>query len=232
MFSSKVYRQCPSTELRRVEFLEFGEGRDCDGGVGLIAADFVEEAPVVPHESSVAPVQESAGTPQVDVDSLVAEAYARGRRESLAQIREDFGQSVEALSLAMEQLSALRESLLLDNLNDMKRLVMVIAEQVVGAVVEQDPDLILRTLKKALHFSVQSDEYQIRVSPDDFKAVTEKKPFFLSAISGLNNIVFESDPSISPGGCVVESELGEVDATIEAQLDEIRKNLLFAPPKT
>jgi flagellar assembly protein FliH len=55
--------------------------------------------------------------------------------------------------------------------------------------------------------------------------VTENKPLFLSSISGLQSIVVESDEDISRGGCVVESDQGKVDATIETKLEKIQDQL-------
>jgi len=233
MYSSRVYREIPQADLRRVQFLEFSEGSDdLDGGLCLEAREFVEEelsAVVEPLSLSVRQ-EAAASVEKPDVDALVSEACARGRREALSQASQEFGLASDALGRALEELSLLRESLLKNSAEDMKRLVMTIAEQVVGNVVACDSELILRTIKKALHFAVQSDEYHIRVNPADFRIVTEKKPLFLSSVAGLNNIIFESDPGIEPGGCIVESELGEVDATIGAQLEEIRKSLSASDP--
>ena len=55
--------------------------------------------------------------------------------------------------------------------------------------------------------------------------VIEKKPLFIASISGLKNIIFEGDAAIARGGCLVESTLGQVDATLESQLAQIRQHL-------
>jgi len=55
--------------------------------------------------------------------------------------------------------------------------------------------------------------------------VTQQKPLFLASISGLKNLSIETDSEISPGGCRVDSDLGDVDATIETQLETIRQSL-------
>ena len=87
-------------------------------------------------------------------------------------------------------------------------------------------ELILTTIDKALRAAVRSDHYHIKVHPDDLALVTEKKPLFITSINGLESITVEGDPQIAQGGCLVESDLGAVDATIEGQLEEIRRTLL------
>jgi flagellar assembly protein FliH len=58
--------------------------------------------------------------------------------------------------------------------------------------------------------------------------VMEKKPLLMASISGLKNLTVEENSGITRGGCLVESELGQVDATIESQLEEIREKILRA----
>jgi flagellar assembly protein FliH len=75
---------------------------------------------------------------------------------------------------------------------------------------------------------VDADSYRIRVSSQDFELVNQQKPLFLASISGMKNISITADTAITPGGCRVESDLGDVDATIESQLEEIKKVLVGA----
>jgi flagellar assembly protein FliH len=107
----------------------------------------------------------------------------------------------------------------------MVRLVRTIAEKVIHVEVRSRERPILRAVERAIHASVQSEEYRVRVNPEDMSVVTENKPLFLASISGLQNIVIESDQEISRGGCVVESDQGKVDGTIETQLEQIQEQL-------
>ena len=35
--------------------------------------------------------------------------------------------------------------------------------------------------------------------------------------------IFQSDPSIEGGGCYIETELGNIDATLSTQVSELKK---------
>ena len=128
----------------------------------------------------------------------------------------------------LAELAELREQVLKKSSEDMLRLVLAIAEQVVHCQVSVNPEIIVETLQNALQNAISSDQYHVRVHPDDLALVMEKKPLFLASVSGLKNITLEGDSSVSRGGCLVESELGRVDATIEGQMGELRKMLLPA----
>lgn len=131
-----------------------------------------------------------------------------------------------ALAESLGELSRLRETVLKNSTDDMLRLVLAIAEQVIHREVAADPTIILATLQEALQAAIHSDAYHVRVHPDDLAMVMERKPLFLASISGLKNITLEGDATVSRGGCLVESELGQVDASIEGQLGELRDKLL------
>ncbi|HDR47152.1 MAG TPA: hypothetical protein ENN94_05555 [Geoalkalibacter subterraneus] len=159
-------------------------------------------------------------------EEQLAEAYQRGREEALAEAGANLVSAADALGEALREISRLREGTLRRSTEDMVRLVMVIAEQVIGAEIATRPEFVLETLKQAMHHALKTDEYQVRVHPDDLAVVTDNKPLFMAAVSGLKNIRLETDPAITRGGCVVESQLGQVDATLDSRLDEIRRSLL------
>jgi len=67
----------------------------------------------------------------------------------------------------------------------------------------------------------------VRIHPADMEAVLENKPLFLASMKGLQNIHFTPDESVSRGGAAAESRAGDVDATIESQLETIYEHLRY-----
>ena len=222
MSLSKIYRGTEAADLKEFQFRSFGEGN--------VTPPFEAAGAKVP-ESTPPPAARAAapaGDNPAQVAKKVEEALARGRREGIAQAEAKFESTIQALTGALEEVSRLRESLAHSGAQDMLRLVMAIAEQVVRRQVAVDQGVVLSVIKDALQASVRADSYRIRINPADLDAVTRQKPLFLASISGLRNLSLETDPSISPGGCRVDSDLGDVEATIESQLDAIRQALAAA----
>jgi flagellar assembly protein FliH len=162
------------------------------------------------------------------LEQRLQEAYSRGRRESLEEAEQGLGKTADALAEALEGISRLRESLLKNSTQDMLSLILVIARQVLQTELVLNSNIILETVENALQIAVRADSYQIRVNPADLAKVEEKKPLFLARINGLKNITFTADAKVSRGGCLAESEFGEVDATIESQFEVIRNTLCGA----
>jgi hypothetical protein len=136
--------------------------------------------------------------------------------------------TAQTLGSAIVDISRLREKILKNSTNEMLQLVMAISRQVIQHEIQTREEVILNIITQALHAAIRSDEFHIKVNPEDFLVVTDNKPLFLASVSGLNNITFEADPGIARGGCLVESALGQVDATLETKLDEIYQQLLRA----
>ena len=219
MSLSKIYRGTEAADLKEFRFRSFGETEPLppSDGDGFSLPTLAEAAsPVV--TTSTAPVEQSLA-------QQVEEAYARGRQEGLVAAEQRFESTIQALTQALEDVSRLRESLAQTGSQDMLRLVLAVAEQIVRRSVEVDASVVLGIIESALQASVRADSYRVRINPADLEGVTKQKPLFLASVSGLKNLSFEADPSISPGGCHVDSELGDVDATIETQLESIRAAL-------
>ena len=213
---SKVYRGAEASDLKEFQFRSFGDPDPVSPSSG-------ESFTRTSHGESNSP----APAAKIDISQgqKIEEAYSRGRQEGLSSAEQRLESTTQALTKALEEVSRLRESLAQTGSQDMLRLVMAVAEQIVLRTVEVDPAVILTIIENALQASVRADSYRISINPDDLEAVTKQKPLFLASISGMRNLSFDADASISQGGCRVDSELGAVDATIETQLESIRAAL-------
>lgn len=243
---SKIYRGGSRDTIQRMEFRDLEDLGESENGMFIPSSGFsgnsqseaeaAAEGEEGPHSSS-GEERQDAGLSRQEVEAIreeaynqgkqegIEEGYTRGKQDGKQEVEHTFDQTVQALGDAMEQINGLRRSILDSSKQDMVRLVRTIVEKVIHVEVRSREKPILRAVEKAIHAAVQSEEYRVRVNPEDMSVVTENKPLFLASISGLQNIVIESDEEISRGGCVVESDQGKVDGTIETQLEKIQEQL-------
>ncbi len=87
-----------------------------------------------------------------------------------------------------------------------------------------DKSIIQETLGEALTQVIASDKIVVRINPRD-KEILEANEDSIGSSPEFAKIRFEPDPSVEPGGCFVETELGNIDARISSQLNEIIKQL-------
>lgn len=160
-----------------------------------------------------------------DIEAIRQEAYAKGKKDGRAEADKKLHTTVGSLAQAVEEISRLRDSLFEKSRQDMVRLVMAIAAQVIRTEIRENENVIVRTVAAALEAAVPAEEYYIRVNPADLAAVTENQPLFLASMKGLQNIHVTADEAVSRGGAVAEARTGDIDATIESQLEGIYEHL-------
>lgn len=239
MLSSKLINSSDPDDLKPLQFREFGEDMPTDSYNPFDAQDTIEQEATTPcktqpeqtepepaEASEPEPEPELEPEPAIDYQRELETAFRQGREEALQECRQQLGHASDMLAQALEEVSRLRGSLLQNSSNDMLRLVMSIVRQVLHAETSINPQIIIDTIERALQMAVRSDYYHVRVNPADLETVTKHKPLFLASINGLQNLSFQADPNISSGGCLLESEIGDVDATIDGQLDQIHRSLL------
>lgn len=137
-----------------------------------------------------------------------ARGYEEGRQEGLAQVTE-----------RLAALEVEREKLLRGEEKEIIAMVLEIAEKIVAR--ELKKGAVRDVVRQALTQAVGS-RLVVRVNPEDKEKIEQD----FSDLRGTSRtLALEEDESITPGGCLVETELGTVDARLETQWKAIRKAL-------
>ena len=169
------------------------------------------------------PVEEKVS--QEDLDAAVEKAYNSGVQAGMERMESDHGLSVKTLQSICEQLSTIRETILKNSMSELRELVLLISEKIIRHSIASQKDTIIQTVDEAIHHAVKSDEFIIYVNPDDYITIKTKSSDFISSVSGLENIIVQSDATIDRGGCLIESSNCTVDATLASQLEVIAESL-------
>lgn len=137
--------------------------------------------------------------------------YAEGESKALAQVTEQL--------LAIKKL---KEDFFAQAEPELIRLSLAIAEKVLGRMVHEHPEAVQQVVRQALERSL-GDRVVVKVSPQDYKALQEQQAEFKDVLDRSKRLLLKEDESIAQGGCVVETEVGTIDAQLETQLEAIRK---------
>jgi len=81
----------------------------------------------------------------------------------------------------------------------------------------------LNIIKEALKKILDHKGIKIKVSPADLQFVKDSKLQLLDSIDAAEGIIFEEDPSIREGGCIIETSLGDIDARIDKQIQMVEE---------
>jgi flagellar assembly protein FliH len=110
-------------------------------------------------------------------------------------------------------------------------LIFHLAKTVALKEISQFPEETVRNIvKKSLENAQSEEKLNIRVNPLDFKFLEKLKDEPLSPLRQVQKLNFETGEEISRGGCVLETNYGVVDATIEKRLEKIFEVLTATTP--
>jgi flagellar assembly protein FliH len=101
--------------------------------------------------------------------------------------------------------------------NQLEALVTDIAREVIREELKISRESVLAIVRRALEEVTLSRQATIRVNPLDVASLRESKELLIASASSLRSLEIVDDPSIL-GGCVIETDGGAVDATVDGQL--------------
>ncbi|HCV44136.1 MAG TPA: hypothetical protein DGH68_11680 [Bacteroidetes bacterium] len=103
---------------------------------------------------------------------------------------------------------------------------LAIARLVIKQEVAASNEVVRGQVREALRHLVGVEKVKLRVHPEDENIIRHCRADVSSASDSLKEMVIEADDKIDRGGCIVESDSGNVDARLSTQLDRI-ESLLF-----
>ncbi|MCL2374866.1 MAG: FliH/SctL family protein, partial [Treponema sp.] len=109
-------------------------------------------------------------------------------------------------------------------------LVLLIARKVIKVISENQRNVIVSNIVQALRKVKGRGNILIRVNMADLKLSTQQKKDFINLVEGAKSIQVVEDSSVDEGGCIVETDFGEIDARISSQLSELETRILEISP--
>lgn len=125
---------------------------------------------------------------------------------------------------SLNQIHLLREKMFQNVEPQLVKLAFSIAEKIIGQQIQENDMAIIEIIRQALDSAI-GNKILVRVNPADFEKVKAHQPSLLGHVEATKTISFKEDEMVKQGGCVVESEIGTIDAQLETQLMAIKKAL-------
>lgn len=193
------------------------------------------EAPAISErrpEAGVAP----AGSPSTGRRRAPAEeraeriAAARGYADGLARAQAEVAAAVAAAGAVAAELERLAPRDAARAAAAIARLALVVAERILGGALALDPALLVSVIERATAAINGSPSARVILHPTA-RPIVEAAWLarFGTAYLG-KRWVFEADPSLPPTGCRLVYEHGFVDASLDAQIEEIGRAIEHALP--
>ncbi len=149
-----------------------------------------------------------------DAKDTLTEAYRQGIEDAVYELENNLLHAKE-----------IREKVIREAEIDILKLSIKLAEKIVGREIEEDKKTIVDIVSTALQNARQQERITIKVNPNDLQIVQKKAEDFKS-YSQTKYLDFVADPRVESGGCLIESEVGTVDARLETQFRVLERAML------
>lgn len=156
------------------------------------------------------------------------QGFSQGKKEGYDAGIQEAKKTVDSLDHIMSSLDDLWHRMVSRYENEIIELVKRISEKVIYGQTRIDNEIVKRAILKSFELIPDPTEATINVSAEDYEFIETAKEDLFEKIKSLKNVSIVSDPSLSRGGCRVETKAGEVDADIESRLEAISRSIIDA----
>jgi len=161
-----------------------------------------------------------------ELDQQLREAFSSGLQEGKNLAERGLVNVFRSLRGAAEEIRDLREKALRESEDELLDLVMMISRKVILGEVRTDRTILENMIRSAVAGLSERDMITVRLNPDDHVLITSGHGDYFRQELMSDQICFKADSAVLPGNCQIDTELGTLDASIDAQLEEIYRHLL------
>lgn len=165
-----------------------------------------------------------------ELEAAKEAAYKKGMldaqqnfRVETEKLKNEYSSLVTMFQEAARQLTDKREKIWRETEHEIIKLILAVSHKMVGYEISNNGINVVRQIvKETLSYVGERKIVAVRLSPDDVKKINTSEEMKITD----QNIKILEDGTISSGGCVVETDFGNVDSQIEVRWEEIQKALV------
>lgn len=125
---------------------------------------------------------------------------------------------------------AKRNEIIEESETQLVNLVLLIAKKVVKVISENQKNVVVNNVIQALRKMKTRGDVAIKVNLADVKLTSEHIKDFMRMVENVRSVTVLEDSTVDPGGCIIETDFGQIDARISSQLHEIEERILDLVP--
>jgi len=161
-----------------------------------------------------------------ELEEKLRESFQSGLAEGKKLTERGLLNVFNSLRTATEGLHALRERVLRESEDELLKLTMLIAHKVILQEVRQDEGILLNVVRSAIGRISETDDITIYLNPEDLSLLTSSRGDSFRTEFVTDGMKLKPDPGLLQGSCRIDTEMGTIDASFDAQLEEIYRHML------
>lgn len=139
-------------------------------------------------------------------------------QKEINQLKADYQEKARSLKKEYDEMAASLEPQMAD-------IIARLVEKITGIVIEDQEEVILYLIDKALKNLDKCTEYTVRVSKEDYEYVSMRKNLLLGAIGREVSFYIVEDVNLGKNQCMIETELKVINCSLDVQMNNLIMDL-------
>ena len=156
--------------------------------------------------------------------------FEEGREAGFLTGQAEHERLIERLHVIINKAIDRRNEIIEESEGQIVNLVLQIAKKVVKVISENQRNVVVNNVVQALRKLKEKSDVIIRVNIADLEMVTNHIQDIIERVERDHHITVAEDSTVDPGGTIIETDFGEIDARIASQLQEIEDRILELMP--
>jgi len=178
-------------------------------------------------EQVISQKQPGGQLPALDPAHIEKAAFENGFRQGEKAGREIAEKKAEVLMKryadAIEEIGRLKPVLYQQAEQEVVKLALAIAKKIVHREVQVDQEIVQTLVKVALTHVAVKTAVTVHLHPTDYHFVLDQRAVANRVGADDREVNLLADKSIEQGGCLIETECGDIDARIEEEFREVER---------
>ncbi len=186
--------------------------------------------PLSPPEAAAPPPAPAAEPPQPSPDLAHIEktayesGFRQGEKAGMAIAEKKVEASLRRYSEAILEIGKLRSRLYHQVEREVVKLAVEVAKKIVHREIQADREIIQTLVKVALSHVAEKSAVTVHLHPVDYSYILEHRAELSSGGDEDREVALLADKSIERGGCLIQTECGDIDARIEEEFREVERS--------
>lgn len=157
-------------------------------------------------------------------EAAFQKGFLEGKRVGFESGSKRADSVIDSLNQILAQLENVRQEIYHEIEKEVAQLALSIARKIVCHEVKTTRETVTCVAREALSRVNNPAKIKIKLNPDDLQFIKDTRFQFSRFLRNVDNIDFEAEESIQSGGCLVETDRGDIDARIEKQFQAIEES--------
>ncbi|WP_017813675.1 MULTISPECIES: FliH/SctL family protein [Paenibacillus] len=154
------------------------------------------------------------------------EGYEEGQQRAETEMQQRVNEMMQEAQIVLSQAYEAKEQIIQEAEPFLVNLSCGIAEKVIDRELADQQELVLSLIKKTLARKREQGLITLCVNPSQFDFIHTAREELVLAIDSQAELQILPDATVRDRGCVIRSAFGSVDARVDTQLAELKKELL------